>query len=443
MNIQLSDHFTYKKLFLFTMPPIMMMIFTSIYSVVDGYFVSNYIGKTPFAALNLIYPFIMIMSSIGFMFGAGGSALIAKSLGQKQPQKANMQFSLIVYTSILLGVILALVGIVIIRPVASLLGAQGEMQDLCVLYATIILIALPFFVLQFEFQSLFITAEKPKLGLWTTVASGVINMVFDWLFIAIFNWGLAGAAIATALAQFVGGVIPLIYFSRKNTSLLRLSSTVFDSRTLIKTFTNGSSELMSNLSMSLVGMLYNIQLLKYAGEDGVSAYGVLMYVSMIFIAIFIGYSVGTAPVISFHFGAKNHSELKSLLKKSTLIISVTSVFMVLLGEILAKPLSLLFVGYDKALLELTQHGFVIYSFSFLFAGFAIFGSSFFTALNDGLTSAVISFLRTLVFQVAAILILPVIFDTDGIWYSLIVAEVLAVIVTVVFLFLKRKKYKYW
>ena len=443
MNIQLSDHFTYKKLFLFTMPPIMMMIFTSIYSVVDGYFVSNYIGKTPFAALNLIYPFIMIMSSVGFMFGAGGSALIAKSLGQKQPQKANMQFSLIVYTSIVLAVILSIVGIILIRPIASLLGAQGEMVDLCVLYGTIILIALPFFVLQFEFQSLFITAEKPKLGLWTTVASGVTNMMLDWLFIAIFEWGLAGAAIATALAQFIGGVIPLIYFGRKNTSLLKLSSTLFDSRTIIKTFTNGSSELMSNLSMSLVCMLYNIQLLKYAGENGVSAYGVLMYVSMIFIAIFIGYSVGTAPVISFHFGAKNHKELKSMLKKSTLIIIVGSILMVILGEVLAKPLSLLFVGYDKDLLELTQHSFVIYSFSFLFAGFAIFGSSFFTALNDGLTSAVISFLRTLVFQVAAIMVLPLIFDTDGIWYSLIVAEVLAVAVTVLFLFLKRKKYKYW
>lgn len=443
MNIQLSDHFTYKKLFLFTMPPIMMMIFTSIYSVVDGYFVSNYIGKTPFAALNLIYPFIMIMSSIGFMFGAGGSALIAKSLGQKQPQKANMQFSLIVYTSIVLAVILSIVGIILIRPIASLLGAQGEMVDLCVLYGTIILIALPFFVLQFEFQSLFITAEKPKLGLWTTVASGVTNMVLDWLFIAIFDWGLAGAAIATALAQFIGGVVPLIYFGRKNTSLLKLSSTLFDCRTLIKTFTNGSSELMSNLSMSLVCMLYNIQLLKYAGENGVSAYGVLMYVSMIFIAIFIGYSVGTAPVISFHFGAKNYKELKNLLKKSTLIIAISSVLMVILGEVLAKPLSLLFVGYDKELLELTQRSFVIYSFSFLFAGFAIFGSSFFTALNDGLTSAVISFLRTLVFQVAAIMVLPLIFDTDGIWYSLIVAEVLAVAVTVLFLFLKRKKYKYW
>lgn len=442
MRISLSDHFTYKKLFLFTLPSITMMVFTSVYSVVDGYFVSNYVGKTPFAALNLIYPFIMIMSSVGFMFGTGGSALIAKSLGQQQKEKANMQFSLIVYTSIAVGLILAAVGLVTVRPVARLLGAEGEMLEHCVQYASIILAALPFFVLQFEFQALFITAEKPKLGLWSTVASGVTNMVLDWLFIAVFDMGLSGAAIATALAQLVGGVIPLLYFGRKNNSLLKLSAAIFDGRTLLKTFTNGSSELLSNLSMSLVGMLYNYQLMKYAGEDGIAAYGVLMYVSMIFIAIFIGYSVGTAPVISYHFGAKNQTELKSLLKKSGVIIGVSSVAMVLLGEVLALPLSLLFVGYDQALLELTLRGFVVYSFSFLFAGIAIYGSSFFTALNDGFTSAVISFMRTLVFQIAAILILPLIFETDGIWISLVVAEALAVVVTLVFLIIKRKKYKY-
>ena len=442
MKIQLSDHFTYKKLLTFTLSPIAMMIFTSIYSVVDGYFVSNYAGKTPFAALNLIYPFIMILSGIGFMFGSGGSALIAKSLGEKQNEKANMQFSLIVYTSIVFGIALAALGLLFIRPVAMLMGAEGKMVDMCVLYGSILLTSLPFFVLQFEFQSLFITAEKPNIGFWATVASGCTNMVLDWLFIAVFEWGLTGAAVATALAQVVGGVIPLVYFSRKNTSLLRLSPTIFDGRTLLKTFTNGSSELMSNISMSLVGMLYNIQLLKYAGENGVAAYGVLMYVSMIFIAVFIGYSAGTAPVISYHFGAKNHTELKSLLKRSSALISVSSVLMLIAGIALAKPLSLLFVGYDRGLYELTLRGFFIYSFSFLFAGFSIFGSSFFTALNDGLTSAVISFLRTLVFQVAAILILPVWFKTDGIWLSLAVAEALSVAVTFIFILLKRKKYKY-
>lgn len=442
MKIQLSDHFTYKKLFWFTLPPIIMMVFTSIYSVVDGFFVSNYVGKTPFAALNLIYPFIMILGSVGFMFGTGGSALIAKTLGQGQKEKANMQFSLIVYTSIISGAILGILGIVFIRPVAILMGAEGEMLKQCVIYGGIILAAMPFFVLQFEFQSLFITAEKPNLGLWSTVASGVTNMVLDALFIAVFKMGLAGAALATAIGQSVGGIIPLIYFGRKNNSLLKLTSTLFDGRTLIKTTTNGCSELMSNLSMSFISMLYNYQLMRYEGENGIAAYGVLMYVSMIFIAIFIGYAVGTAPVISYHFGAKNHKELKNLLKKSIVIITISSVAMLAWGEILAAPLSKLFVGYDSQLYSLTLDGFVIFSFSFLFSGFAIYGSSFFTALNDGVTSAVISFLRTLVFQLAAILILPLIWETNGIWLSLVAAEVLAVAVTAVYLVIKRKKYNY-
>lgn len=443
MMIQLSDHFTYKKLFRFTFPSIMMMVFTSIYGVVDGYFVSNYVGKTPFAAVNLIFPFIMILGAFGFMFGTGGSALVAKSLGQKQDQKANMQFSLIVYSSIVTGVLISILGIVFVKPIALLLGAEGEMVRHCVTYGTIILAAMPFFMLQYEFQSFFITAEKPKLGFWVTVISGVTNMILDALFVAVFNFGLIGAALATALSQVVGGIIPLFYFGRKNNSLLKLTSTIFDSRTLIKTCTNGSSELMANLSMSLVSMLYNYQLMRYAGQDGIAAYGVLMYVNMIFIAIFIGYAVGTAPIISYHFGAKNHKELKSLLKKSTVIISVCSVAMLVLAELLARPLSLIFVSYDTTLLSITLRGFVIYSFSFLFAGFAIYGSSFFTALNDGLTSAIISFLRTMIFQIAAVLLLPLVLDIDGIWFSVVVAEGLAVVVNLIFLIVKRKKYKYW
>ena len=442
MKIQLSDHFTYQKLIRFTLPSIVMMVFTSIYGVVDGYFVSNHVGKTSFAAVNFIYPFIMLLGAFGFMFGTGGSALVAKSLGEEQKEKANMQFSLIVYSSVITGALVALLGIIFLRPVASLLGATGQMLDDCVLYGTIILLAMPFFMLQYEFQSFFIAAEKPKLGLWVTVISGVTNMFLDWLLIAVLPFGLAGAAIATAASQFVGGIIPLIYFVRRNGSLLRLGKTIFDARTLVKTCTNGSSELMSNFSMSLVSMIYNYQLIRYAENDGIAAYGVLMYVNFVFLAIFIGYAVGTAPVISYHFGAKNHNELKSILKKSTVLLSVFSVMMFLASELLAYPLSLLFVGYDQTLMDLTLRGFVIYSFSFLFAGFAIYGSSFFTALNDGFTSAAISFLRTLLFQIAAVLILPLIMGIDGIWLSMVVAEILAVAVTVVFIIYNKKKYKY-
>lgn len=442
MKIQLSDSFTYKKLLRFTLPSIAMMVFTSIYGVVDGFFVSNYVGLTPFAAVNFIMPVLMILSAPGFMFGTGGSALVAKTLGEGNNEKARRNFSLFVYTSFVCGAVTASFGIIFLPQIASLLGAEGELLENCVTYGRIILAALPFFMTQLEFQSFFITAEKPQLGLFVTIASGVTNMVLDALLVAVFPMGLVGAALATALSQAVGGIVPLVYFSRKNTSLLRLCKTDFDKRALLKACTNGSSELLSNVSMSLVGVLYNIQLMAYADKNGVAAYGVLMYVSFVFNAIFIGYSIGTAPVIGYHFGAKNETELKSLLSKSIRIILISSVYMLVVAELLAAPFANIFVGYDKALFELTCRGFMIYSFCFLFSGTAIFGSSFFTALNDGLTSAIISFMRTLVFQVSAVLILPLIWEIDGIWISVVVAELMAVILTVFFLKLKQKKYGY-
>ena len=442
MKIQLSDSFDYKKLLRFTFPSIIMMVFTSIYGVVDGFFVSNFVGKTPFAAVNFIMPFLMILGTVGFMFGTGGSALIAITMGAGDKERAKRLFSLFIYVSAICGILIGALGIVVIRPVAAWLGAEGELLDNCVVYGRIILAVLPALILQYEFQSFFITAEKPKLGLAVTVAAGVANMVLDALFVGVLRWGLVGAAAATAISQSVGGIIPLIYFGRPNTSLLRLTRTKFDGRALLKACANGSSELMSNISMSVVGMLYNIQLMKYAGEDGVATYGVLMYVNMIFLAAFIGYSVGVAPVIGYHYGAGNHGELKGLLKKSLVLIGIFSVGMVVLAEGLARPLALIFVGYDPELLDMTLRGFLVYSFSFLFAGLAIYGSSFFTALGNGLVSALISFLRTMVFQVAAVLIFPLIWGLDGIWFSIVAAELVAALVTVAFLAGKRKKYHY-
>ena len=442
MKISLSDHFNVKRLLRFTLPSIIMMIVSSIYGVVDGFFVSNFAGKTPFAAVNFIMPFLMILGTVGFMFGTGGSALVAKTFGEGDSDRARRIFSLLIYVSIILGVVIAALGIAFIRPVAYMLGARGELLDNCIIYSRVVLLGLPAFVLQMEFQSFFVTAEKPNLGLYVTVGAGVTNMVLDWLFVGVFAWGLVGAAAATALSQMVGGFLPLLYFARKNTSILKLGKTHFDGKALLKTCTNGSSEFMSNISMSLVGMLYNIQLLNYAGEDGVAAYGVLMYVSMIFCGVFIGYSIGSAPVVGYHYGAGNREELKGLLKRSVGIISVFSVLMVGLSFLLSSPLSSLFVGYDKELLELTQQGFNIFSLSFLFMGMAIFGSGFFTALNDGLTSAAISFLRTLVFQIAAVLIFPLLWGIDGIWWSIVTAELAAVAVFVIFLFAKKNKYHY-
>lgn len=442
MNIRISDHFDYRKLLRFTLPSMMMMIFTSIYGVVDGFFVSNYVGKTPFAAVNYIYPFLMLLGAAGFMFGTGGSALIAKTMGEGEPEKAKRIFSLLVYASIVCGAALEIAGMLLVRPVAAALGAEGQMLEDCVVYGRVCLLAMPAFLLQYEFQSLFITAEKPQLGLIVTVAAGVTNMVLDALLVAVLQTGLAGAAAATALSQCVGGIVPLVYFSRRNSSRLQLTKTHFDGRVLLKTCANGSSELMSNISMSIVSMLYNAQLMKYAGEDGIAAYGVLMYVNMIFLAAFIGYSVGSAPIVSYHFGAKNNQELKSLLKRSFVIIGFFSLAMLAAGEALAKPLSRLFVGYDEALMALTLRGFLVYSFSFLFSGVAIYGSAFFTALNDGATSAMIAFLRTLVFQIAAVLTFPLLWGIDGIWLSIVAAEALAAFTTVLFLAGKRRRYQY-
>lgn len=442
MGIQLSDHFTYSRLFRFTLPSIVMLIFSSLYGVVDGFFVSNFVGKEAFTAVNFIMPFLMILGAIGFLFGTGGGALIARTMGEGNPDLANRQFSLVVYVSLGIGVILTVLGFWLLRPVASFLGAEGVLLEDCVRYGRVILLANPAYILQYEFQCLFATAQKPKLGLYVTVASGLANMVLDALFVAVFPWGLEGAAAATALSQCVGGLLPLLYFGRKNSSRLRLTRTQWMGRALLKVCGNGSSELLSNISMSLVSMLYNVQLLRYAGQDGVASYGVLMYVMLVFQSIFIGYSIGVAPVVSYQYGAKNSAELRGLRQKSLRVIGAAAVLMFAVALLSAEPLSRIFVGYDAALLDLTLHAFSIYSFSFLFAGFSIFASAFFTALNDGLTSAVISFVRTLVFQVVCVLVFPLIWGVDGIWLAIVGAEMLAVAVSAGFLVIKRKKYGY-
>ena len=446
MRIRLSDHFTYRRLLRFTLPSIAMMIFTSIYGVVDGFFVSNFAGKTPFAAVNLIMPALMILATVGFMLGTGGTAIVARTLGEGDKTRANEYFSLFVYLAFGLGVVFSLLGIAFARPLSALLGAEGELLENCVIYARIVLSALPFYILQLLFQSFFVTAEKPHLGLIVTISSGVTNMVLDCVLVMLLpqEYKLAGAAMATALSQLVGGMIPVIYFYRRNNSLLRLGRTRFYGKATLRAFTNGSSEFMSNISMSLVGMLYNLQLMKYSynGEDGIAAYGVMMYVSMIFSGAFIGYSVGTAPVVGYHYGAQNHAELKSLRQKSLRMTVLFGVCMVAAAELLATPLAKIFVGYDARLMEFTADGFRIFALSFLFMGIAIFGSGFFTALSDGLTSALISGLRTLVFQIAAVLLLPLILDVDGIWYSIVAAELMAALLTLLFLVIKRKKYHY-
>ena len=443
MKIQLSEHFTYNKLLRFVFPSIVMMIFTSIYSVIDGLFVSNFVGKTALASINLILPFLMGLSALGFMIGTGGSAIVAKTLGEGDPKRANSYFSMLVYVTAIGGIILALLGMLLVPSVASLLGAEGELLSNCILYGRINFISLPAFMLQNVFQSFFVTAEKPKLGLAVIITAGVTNMILDLLFVGILGFGLAGAAVATVCGEMIGGLFPVFYFSRKNSSLLRLGKTQFNGRILMQTCVNGSSELMTNLSSSIVNSLYNIQLMKFAGENGVAAYAAIMYVNFIFIAIFLGYSIGSAPIISYHYGAGNDGELKNLYKKSLQLVGSWGILLFILAQLLATPLAKLFVGYDSTLLAMTQTGFHIYSLVYIINGFNIFGSSFFTALSNGIVYAVISFLRTLVFQIGAVLILPIVFGgINGIWSSVTVAELLTLCITITFFVRQRRKYHY-
>lgn len=443
MQIQLSEHFTYGKLARFCLPTIAMMIFTSVYGIVDGFFVSNYVGKTAFAAVNLIWPFLMIIGCFGFMIGTGGSALVSRTMGEGKEHDANRYFTMLLILTAVSGAVLSVIGTVFMRPIAYLLGATEEMIPYCMGYGCVMAAFNFAFMMQFFFQSFFVTAGKPQLGFLATTVAGLSNIVLDWLFIAVFDFGVVGAAAASVIGQVVGGVLPVFYFIRKNPSLLRLVKTKLELRPLLASCANGSSELMSNISASLVSMLFNNRLLKYAGEDGISAYGVLMYTQMIFAAVFIGYAIGTAPVIGYHYGAANHSELKSLKKKSIVLMLSSGIVMMALARVLASPLSRFFVGYDEELLNVTEHAFYIFAFSFVLAGFNIFASSFFTALSNGAVSAAISFLRTCVFQVAAVMVLPVIMGgIDGIWWAVTVAEVAAFIVSVIFIAENRKKYKY-
>ena len=442
MRIQLSDHFTYGRIFRFVMPPICMMLFTSVYGIVDGLFVSNFVGKTPFAAINLIMPYLMTLCAFGYMFGAGGSAIIGKTLGEQKPDKANEYFSMLVYVAIALGIGLTIIGIAFMRPVAMFFGAEGELLEDCVLYGNISMISMTPYLLMSMFESLFITAEKPKLGFWVNVIAGSIHILLDAVFIIGFHWGLLGAATATVISEFFGGSIPLFYFFRRNDSLLRLGKTHFYGRVLGKTCVNGLSEMASTLSVSFVSMLFNFQLMRLTGENGVAAYGVMMYVNFIFMAVFFGYSMGIAPVISYHFGAKNHAELKNLFTKSIRIMALADFALTALALIISVPICKLFVGYDPALYALTLHGYIIVAFSFLMIGYTYFGSYFFTALNNGVVSAIISLLRLFVFRSAAVLTLPIFFGTDGVWLSMVSAELLSTIIVTLFLYAYKDRYHY-
>lgn len=442
MNIQLSDHFSYRRLIRFVLPSILMMIFTSLYSIVDGFFVSNFAGKTPFAAVNLVMPLAMGGGVVGFMIGTGGCAIVSKTLGEEKKEQASEYFTMLTEASIIISIVLAIIGVIAIRPASIAMGAEGALIDYCVVYGRILFLGLPAFVLQNIFQSFFVAAERPDLSLKIAILAGLTNMLLDFILVGALHGGIAGAAIATVIGQIIGGLLPILYFAKSKNSLLYFTHAKFKPQILIRTCTNGASEMVTNLSMTIVNILYNLQLMKLAGEDGVAAYGVIMYVNFVFTAIFIGYSIGSAPIIGYHYGATHHDELKNIFRKSMVLLSVTGVIMTILSEILSAPLVAIFVGYDAKLFALTCRGFRLYSLMFLLTGFNIWGSAFFTALGNGMVSAAISFLRTLVFQIIVVLILPLLIGIDGIWLAVVVAEALALIVTWAAFISNKSRYHY-
>ena len=442
MQIQLSEHFTYSKLLRFTAPSMAMMVFISVYSIVDGFFVSNFVGSTALAAVNIIFPFLMICGAFGFMIGSGGSALVAKTLGENKKFKANQIFSLLIYTTVVSGVVISVSGLICLKPLVSAFNVEGELLADSLLYGHILLPAVTAFMLQYIFQAFFIAAERPNFGFWVTVIAGCINIALDALFVIVFKWGLAGAAWATFISICSSAIIPLVYFVYPNKSPLRLGKTKLYTSAIVKSCTNGFSEFMSNISMSIVAILYNYQMLKFAGESGVAAYGVIAYINFIFLSVFLGYSAGSSPIVSYHFGSSNKQELHNLFRKSLILTGIFAVILTISAEVFTVPLAKIFVSYDENLLEMAVRGFHIYAISFLLAGFNIYASAFFTALNNGLVSAVISFCRTLVFECLCVLILPVFFGLTGIWSAIIVAEILALAVSAAFLIKLKKKYGY-
>lgn len=442
MSIQLSDHFTFGRLLRFTIPSIIMMIFTSIYSVVDALFVSNFVGKTSFAAVNLITPVLVITSSVGFMIGSGGSARVAMLLGERKTKDANLVFSMLIYVTGIFGIILSILGFIFMDKIAAFLGAEGKLSQDAAFYGRLLICACPFFMMQNIFQSFLVVAEKPKMGLVLTIGAGITNIILDALFIVIFKWGLLGAALATCISQVLGGGIPLLYFCFPNKTELRFGKFVMQMRELFKACTNGSSELVTNISVAFVSILYNYQLIKIAGENGIASYGALMYVSCIFAAVFIGYGIGTSPVISYHYGAENKDEVKNLLKKNMIFAAVSGIVLFLVSEMLSSPVAKIFTGYDDALFEITKRAFVLYSFSYIFAGLNTIASAFFTALNNGFVSALISFSRTFVFNIVFVFLLPLFFLLDGIWLCCACAEICTLIISLICVIMNKKKYGY-
>ena len=439
-DIKLSDHFTYSRLLLFALPTIGMILISITYDVVDGYFVSNFIGKTAFSAVNIIYPFQLALSMVGYMFGAGGSALIAAELGNGHAQNARLYFTLIVKAAAVIGTVLAILGILFLRPIAVLIGATPEILNYGLPYGRTLFLFLPVMILGYAFQSILITAEMPRLGLYISIGNLFSNLLFDWLFVAVLKWGMVGAAAATGIGACLNGIIPLLYFAKPRSGPLHFVRGKAQIGPLLKACANGASEMVNDLATSLIFIFYNFQLLRLLGEDGVAAYGVTVFVEGIFASVFYGMAMQATSIVGYHFGAQNHTELRSLLKKGIVLNLAFGILMFFLAQFSASFISGIYVGYDEKVFQLSVHALKMFAFAFLLQGFNEYASAYFTGLNNGLVSGILAFTRTFVFQTAAIFLLPVFWGADGLWVAQAAAELFAALTAVFFFAAHRKEY---
>ena len=448
MKIRLSDHFTFKKLLKAALAPMLMMVFTSLYTIVDGVCISNFCGKESFAGVNLIFPIIMIVGGLGFMLGTGGSALVGKLLGEKKDLEARQTFTMTIIFTILIGLTITIAGVLLIETLVYAMTsvATGDisqkMIDEAILYGRLLMAGQVFFMLQNVFQSFFIVDEKPVLGFVFILIGGLTNIVLDILFIGVCKWGIIGAAAATICGYLSGSLGPIIYFLIRKNDYIHFERTKLKLKPLIKICFNGSSEFVNNISSSIVSIVFNMQLLHYFGEDGINAYGIIMYLAFVFTAIFLGYSSAVAPIESYNYGAQNNKELKNVLIKSLIITSILSVSMFIISFTLAEPFSFIFANGSDTLLKITTNGMRIYSIAFLFIGLSIYISTFFTALNNGLISALIAFLRTLVFQIVFVFVFPLFLGKYGIFFAILAAEIMSILLAITFLLIYKKKYRY-
>lgn len=439
----LGGHYGARRLFISSLPLIGMMVLISIYSIVDGLFVSNLVGTTAFAALNLIWPAIGLVGALGLMVGTGGAALVSKTLGEGDEPRANRYFSMFVEFILLLSVVLAVPLLVWMEPLAVAIGAEGEMVRQCAIYGRICAAGMPAFMMQMGIQPFFMVAGRPRMGTWISLVSGLLNIGLDALFIIVCGWGLAGAAAGSMLACCFGGFYPLWYFSsRFNRSSLAFKATGFEFGPLAKACSNGLSEFVGNISFNIVSMCYNWQLMRFYGENGVAAYSVILYLGFIFVAVYSGYNMTVTPLVGFNFGAGNKRELRSLLRHSLTLMLVLGVLLAGTAELLAGPAARLFVGYDSELTALTVHATRLYAPSFLITGLTLFVSAWFTGLNNGPVSALASFSRTFVFELSCVFLLPVLLGVNGIWLSAPAAEILSLFLGAALLLRFRSRYGY-